>query len=113
MPFDQVSHLRDILTLSPLLPSVNKTLDEIVQQVMITTEPLEDFQRTPYNASLVLGMCLTSFSGQVKSPRPDISSFNLTEMCQRWGWSESVTNGLACLATSRYGVIVDAFRFHD
>jgi len=66
---------------------------------MTTEEPLEVFQRTPYNASLVLGMCLKSFSGQTKLPKS--SSFDLAEMCQKWGWSESVMDALASLATSR------------
>ena len=68
---------------------------------MTIEEPLEDFQRTPYNASLVLGMCLKSFSGQAKLPKSGTSSFDLAEMCQQWGWSESVVDALASLATSR------------
>lgn len=98
----QVSQLCDILTLSPLLPGVNRTLDQIAQHVVAADNPLEDFQRTPYNASLVLGMCLKSFSGQVKSSKSGASSFDLAGICQRWGWSESVVGALASLATSRY-----------
>jgi len=97
----QIGQLCDILTLSPLLANVNRMLDKIVQQVLTTDKPLEDFQRTPYNASSVLGMCLKSFSGQAKSSKSGISSFDIAEICQRWGWSESVTGGLASLATSR------------
>ena len=77
-------------------------LDRIVQQVATTNEPLEDFQRSPYNASFVLGMCLKSFSGQAKSSKSGSSSFDLAEICQRWGWSESVVDALAYLAMSRY-----------
>ena len=73
----------------------------MVQQVMTTEEPLEEFQRTPYNASLVLGMCLKSFSGQAKPPKLGTSSFDLAEMCRQWGWSESIVDALASLATSR------------
>lgn len=72
---------------------------------MVTTDSLEDFRRTPYNWSLVLGMCLKSFSSQVKSSKPNVPSFNLTEMCKMWGWSECVADTLALLATSRYGVL--------
>lgn len=70
---------------------------------MVIAEPLEDFQRTPYNSSLILGMCLKSFSSQAKSSKPNTPSFNLAEICRGWGWSENVTNALAFLATSRYG----------
>ena len=73
----------------------------MVQQVMTTEEPLEEFQRTPYNASLVLGMCLKSFSGQAKLPKLGTPSFDLAEMCRQWGWSESIVDALASLATSR------------
>jgi len=90
-----------MLTLSLLLPNKNRKLDQIVQQVMTTDKPLEDFQRTPYNASLVLGMCLKSFSGQAKLPKLGTPSFDLAEMCQQWGWSETVVDALASLATSR------------
>lgn len=68
---------------------------------MTTEKPLEDFQRTPYNASLVLGMCLKSLSGQAKLPKLGTSSFDLAETCQQWGWSETVVDALASLATSR------------
>lgn len=80
-------------------------LDQIVQKVMATGEPLEDSQRTPYNASLVLGMCLKSFSSLDKSSGSGFS-FDLAAICERWGWSESVVDALVSLATSRCVVIV-------
>ena len=76
-------------------------LDQIIQQVITTDEPLESFQRTPYNASLVLGMCLKSFSSQAKSSKLGTSPLDSAEICQRWGWSESVVDALASLAASR------------
>lgn len=97
----QVSHLRDILALAPLLPNITRMLDQIVQQVVITADPIDDFQSTPYNASLVLGMCLKSISGRVKSPKSNTPSHDLGEICQQWGWSESVMDALAHLAASR------------
>ena len=99
----------DILSLSLLLPNVNKMLDQIVQQVIATGDPLADSRRTPYNASLVLGMCLKSFSGQAKSSKSSLPSFDLVEICQRWGWSENVVGALASLATSRCVVMVTWF----
>ena len=110
IPF-QVGQLCSILTLSLLLPNVNKMLDQIVQQVMATDEPLKDSQRTPYNASLALGMCLKSFSGQVKPPKSGFPSLDLAEICQRWGWSESVVGALASLAASRCVETEGAFLF--
>jgi hypothetical protein len=97
----QIGQLYDILTLSPLLPNVNTMLDQIVQRAMAIDEPLEDSQKTPYNSSLVLGMCLKSFAAQTKSSKSGRSSFDLAEICQRWGWSECVVGALASLATSR------------
>lgn len=101
----QVGHLRDILALSSLLPNVNKMLDKIVQQAVNTAGPLEDFRRTPYNASFALGLCLKSFSGQGRSSKPNIAPFDLTEITQRWGWSETVMEALASLSASRYVVV--------
>ena len=108
----QVGQLCDILTLSPLLPNVSGMLGQIVQRVVAMDEPLEYSQRTPYNASLVLGMCLKSFSSQAKSTKPGIPSLDLADVCQRWGWSESTVGALASLATSR---CVDALKIflHD
>jgi hypothetical protein len=83
-------------------------LDQIVQQVMDTGEPVEDFQRTPYNASLVLGMCLKSFSSQPKSSK-STSSFDLAEISHRWGWSESVLDALASLAAAGYDMVPPQF----
>ena len=96
----------NILILSPLLPNVSRMLDQIVQKVMAMDEPLEDSRRTPYNASLVLGMCLRSLSVQAKSSKPGSPSFDLAEICRRWGWSESVVGALTSLTTSRYVVTV-------
>ena len=93
--------MRDIMALSSLLPNLNRMLDGIVQQVVSAVDPLEDFRRTPYNASLVLGMCLKSRSSQAKPPKSMAPSLNLAEMCQRWGWSESVTGALASLTALR------------
>lgn len=104
MILTQVGHLRDILALSPLLPNINKMLDQIVQQAANTAEPLEDFRRTPYNASLALGLCLKSLSGQGRLSKPNVVSVDLTEISQRWGWSETVMEALASLSASRYVV---------
>ena len=87
-------------------------LDQIVQKVMATDEPLEDSQRTPYNASLVLGMSLKSFSGKNKSSKLGLSPLDLAEICQRWGWSESVMGALGSLTISKYAVARASFWFH-
>ena len=112
MLISQIGQLCDILTLSPLLPNVSGMLGQIVQRVVAADEPIEDSQSTPYNASLVLGMCLRSFSGQAKPPKSGFPSFDLAEVCQRWGWSESVVGALASLAASRWVGAMLGFFFH-
>jgi len=108
----QIGQLCDILTLSPLLPSVSDMLGHIVQGVAATDEPLEDSQRTPYNASLVLGMCLKSFSNQARPKKLGLPSLELADVCQRWGWSECAVDALASLATSRLVWSMSPFWFH-
>lgn len=102
-PFLKVCELRDITALTELLPAISTTLGHILDTTLQATNPLDDYNYSPANSSMVLGLCLKAFASPKKitwseqlKPQSAIVDISI-----RWGWSENVMSGLQSLVEAR------------
>ena len=84
-----------------MLPAISQMFNQILQTTLQTEHPSEDFEATPANSSVILGVCLQGIAGR---PLPEIltSESIVVDICAKWGWSQSVMSGVESFVNSRF-----------
>lgn len=89
--------------MSSYLPSISSPLVQIVETMLKSQDPKEDYEESYANSAWVLGSCMQGLSRRDSSEwlhRVDIRSW--TRICvEKWGWSDTVLNALVSLSTAR------------
>jgi hypothetical protein len=96
--------LRDILTLSSVLPSISNAFGHILATTLEVADPLGDYNATHANSSIVLALCLEAIAKQknVSWPEQLSSQFVISDVCNRYGWSGCVMDSLVSVVNARF-----------
>ena len=95
--------LDQVLSLSPLLPTLSPLLVRLANEALNTSDPADNFEQSGINASWVLGSCLHGLSQRTTSEwlsDVDLPLWTKT-VVQKWALSGYCLEGLVSLLSKR------------
>jgi U3 small nucleolar RNA-associated protein 20 len=105
---ESIEELRDDVLLAQVLPSFADLLVKIVDKLLETDEPMEDYIKTPANAGVAIGMCLKALASDEEGSWVEKVNWGMwvDTAVRKWAWCSSVMEGLVAVVNTQCVLII-------